>query len=153
MAGPARQQRLQDARRRALADRHAAGDTDDERNARRIRTEERGRRRVQVARRADIEIQQPRQRQIDVCHLVKRHALVDADQATELRLGQRQRCGRTQLGPLGPRKLDKTGNGDLPCSERSRGACSERARRASRGVAHSLRNIDTAIVRPTPTTT
>ena len=51
MVGPARQQRLQDAGERALANRHTAGDADDVRNLRRRRAEELAGGLVQVLRR------------------------------------------------------------------------------------------------------
>ena len=113
VARPARQQRLQHARGRALPHRHAAGDADDERHARALGSEERGGGAVQVLRRADVEIQQARQRQVDVGDLVERHPLVEADEASQLRLGQRQRRRRAQPRPLGAGELDEPRDGDL----------------------------------------
>ena len=68
---------------------------------------------MQVLRRADVQIQQPRQRQVDVGHFVERHPLVEADERTQLRLGQRQRRRRAQARPLGARELDEPREGHL----------------------------------------
>ena len=82
--GPPRQQRLQDAGERALADRHAAGDADDVRDARRHGSEERRRHPGQVLRRVDAEVEQPRQRQVDRLDLLEVDAHVDAAHLGEI---------------------------------------------------------------------
>ena len=69
---PARQERLQQPRGRALPDRDAAGDADDVwRPGLRGAKELRGRR-VQLLRRRDVQVQQARQRQVDLDDLLHR---------------------------------------------------------------------------------
>jgi hypothetical protein len=104
VARPTRQQCLEHTRGRALPHGDAAGHADDERNTLGIGAEKDGRCRMEIPRRGHEQVQQPRQRQIDVCDLVERHRLVDADKRSQLRFGQRQRRRRPQTRPLGTRE-------------------------------------------------
>ena len=71
MRRPARQQRAEDARERALADGDAAGDADDVRRRRRQRAEERLTRRMEGLSRRDVQVQEPGERQIDGADFVE----------------------------------------------------------------------------------
>ena len=76
--GPARQQRLQNARRGRFADRDRTGDADDIGNLAVLGAEKSLRRFEQALRRRDIERQQARQRQIDCDDLFDRNRIVAA---------------------------------------------------------------------------
>ena len=65
MRGPAREQRLENARERALPHRDAAGHADDVRRRRRQAAEKRVGGFVQVLGRGDVQVQKSRDRQID----------------------------------------------------------------------------------------
>jgi hypothetical protein len=97
MVGPLFEQRLQDAREGALADGDAARDADDVGHLRGDRAEERRRHPVEILGGADVQVQQSAEGQVHGGDLVEVDALVDAAQAFELRLGQGERRGRTEL--------------------------------------------------------
>ena len=100
MVGPLREQRLEDAGERALADSDAAGDADDVRHLRGDRAEEGRRHLVQVLRGADVQVEQPAQRQVDGGDLVEVDVVVDALQAGEVGRPQRHRGRRAEFRPL-----------------------------------------------------
>ena len=92
--GPARQQRLQHARRRRFADRDGAGDADNIGHLAVVRAEKPLRRLEQALCRRDIKGEQARQRQIDGDHFVERNGIVHrlqlaqiVDGEGELRIG------------------------------------------------------------------
>ena len=84
---------------RALADSDRAGHSDDVRNLRGTRSEKRGGHLVQALRRTDVEVQQSAEWEVHGGDLVEIDAFVDAAQPIELGLAQRERRGRTQVGP------------------------------------------------------
>ena len=84
-----------------------------ESEARRLGAEEGRGRIAQVSRRRDVEIQQTRQREVDVGDFVEGDSLFEADQPSQLRLGERERCGGSEPRPLGPAELDETRDGDF----------------------------------------
>ena len=98
--GPARQHRLQHARRRRFADRHRAGDADDVGHLAVVGAEEALRRLEQPLRRRDIERQQARQRQIDRFDLLERDRIVGRLQLAQIVDGQRQLGVGAQLRPF-----------------------------------------------------
>ena len=98
--GPARQQRLQHARGRRLADRHRAGDADDIGHLAVGGAEEALRRLEQPLRRRDIEREQARQRQIDRDDLVERDRIVGRLQLAQIVDRQRQLRVGAQLRPF-----------------------------------------------------
>ena len=100
MRRPPRQQRLQDAGERRLADRDRSGDADHVRHARRDRAEEGRRHALQFLGGADVQVEQPAQRQVDGDDLVDVDPLVDALQRVEILLTERERCRRSQVGPF-----------------------------------------------------
>ena len=100
MVRPARQQRLQDAGERALADGDAAGHADHVGHPWRHRPEERRRHTGQVLRRADPQVEQAGQRQVDGGDLVEVDLVVDAAELVEVLLAQRQRRRRPQRRPV-----------------------------------------------------
>ena len=100
MGRPPRQQRLQDAGERRLADRDRSGDADHVRDTRRDRPEEGRRHALQVLGGADVQVEQPAQRQVDGDDLVDVDPLVDALQRVEVLLTERERRRRSQVGPL-----------------------------------------------------
>ena len=102
MRRPSRQQCLQDARGRALADRDAAREPDDVRTRRGQDAEERVGHRVAIAGRDCVEAEQPRQRQIDLGDLVEVEPFVDAAQLGEVVIVQLERRARPQRRPLRP---------------------------------------------------
>ena len=95
MIGPAREQRAQHARCRALADSHRSRDADDERHFHIAVAEKLRRYGVQLLRRRDIEIEQARQRQIDLLDLLDRQLFDDAGKLLEIARLQRHR----RVGP------------------------------------------------------
>ena len=97
---PARQQRLQHARRRRLADRDRAGDADDVGHLAVGRAEEALRRLEQPLRRRDVEREQARQRQIDGDDLVERDRIVGRLQLAQIVDRQRELGVGAQLRPF-----------------------------------------------------
>ena len=96
---PPRQQRLENAGRRALAHRHAASHPDDVGHLRLRMPEERCGRPVEILGRRYIQVQEPRQRQVDLDDLVEIQGLVDPTELLELRRAQRERRVRPQPRP------------------------------------------------------
>ncbi len=74
-----------------LADRHRAGDANDERHLLPRVAEKGVGDAEQVLAGGDMEAEKPGQRDIDVRHLVERHSLVDPTQLIEICLGERDR--------------------------------------------------------------
>ena len=109
MIGPAGEERLEDAGEGALADGHAAGDTDHVRDPRGDRAEERRRHPGQVLRRADVEVEQTGQREVDRGHLVEVDALVDPAQLLQVGFAQRHRRRRPQGRPVVAPDRDEPG--------------------------------------------
>ena len=101
---PARQQRLQHARGGRLADRHRAGDADDEGHLDVFGAEEALLRAEQPLRRRHIERQQPRQRQIDLLDFLDVEPVVQRAQARDLFRGQRHRRVVAQRRPFRARE-------------------------------------------------
>ncbi len=101
--GPARQQRLQHARRGRFADRDRAGDADDVGRLGVLAAEEALLRAVQPLRRRDVKRKQPRQRQIDLLDLRHVEPVVQRAQPRHLVRRQRHRRVVAQRRPFRPR--------------------------------------------------
>ena len=100
MIGPAREQRLEDARGGALADGDRAADADDERHLAVGAAEELRRHRMQLLRGGDVEVQEPRHRQVDLLDLLDRELLDETRELLELALLERHRRVGAQPRPL-----------------------------------------------------
>ena len=111
MVRPPRQKCLNDSRSRALADGHAARDTDNVWDRRRKFAEKGIRRLTQVLRRRDIEVQEPRQRQVDLCDLVERNPLVDTAQFIQVRVRSGSSASRRAILPIARWGNGCTGSG------------------------------------------
>src|SRR6476659_5258617 len=97
---PARKQALQDARRRALADRDAARHSDDVGNLGPLDMQELLGGAEQLLGCRDIEIEKARDRQIDRYHLVEIDAIVETAQRVEIGLGESERSIGPELCPI-----------------------------------------------------
>ena len=84
MVRPAREQLAQHAGRGALADRHAAGEADQERDLVLAVAEEGGGGAVQALHRGDVEVEQAREREVHLLDLAERHALDEAADPVEV---------------------------------------------------------------------
>ena len=113
MALPAREERLEHARRRAFSRRHAPGQADDEGHLVVALAQEVLGLAVQALRGLDIEIEQAAQRQIDVDHFIGRDPLGQAREILEVRLGERHRRVGPQPRPFRARidRIRREGNG------------------------------------------
>lgn len=104
MMVPARQERLQHTGGRRLADRHAAGDPDDERH-RPVRvllrfTQELGGGGEQPLARRDLQVNQPGQRQVNLFDFEQVDLFTQTAQADQFLLGEGQRRRHTKRTPL-----------------------------------------------------
>ena len=99
MVRPAREQRLEDAGKRALAHGDAAGNADDVRRRRRLAAKEGIRGGVQRLRRGDVKIEQPRKRQVDRLDFGDRHSFVDAAELSKIGFRESEWRRRAQPRP------------------------------------------------------
>jgi hypothetical protein len=113
MPGPAREQRAQDAGRRALPHRDAAGQADDEGHLGRAVAEEGLGGAVQLLRGAHVEAEQARQRQVDLLDLGDRERVVQAAQLGHVRFREGQRGAVAQLRPRRAIEREVAGGGRL----------------------------------------
>ena len=97
--GPAREQLAQQAGRGRLADRHRAGDADDERGPADVLAQERARRRVQAAGGLDVQVEQTGDRPVDRVDLGQVDRVAETGEALHVRVGQGQRGGRGEPRP------------------------------------------------------
>ena len=105
---PARQQQLEQPRRRRLPHRHRPCDPDHERRAHLLRREERPVRPVEPPVLLHVQRQQPRQRQVHLAHLVEVDRVADAAQPRQLVRGQRQRHVLPETRPRRPGRSRRT---------------------------------------------
>ena len=115
---PARQERLQHARRRRLADGDRAGDADDVGDLAVFGAQKTLRRLEEPLRRRDIEREQARKREIDLDHFFERDRIVQRLEARQILISQGERRVGAQLRPFGAREM-AVGRGDL-CFARRR---------------------------------